>query len=397
MRSTINRYISIVSLSLLVIFSVLLSSGTFNDVHFSSTIIIVVLFILSFLLEIFKRRSFGTKDKFLKNRNSFLITAYIHLTLMLFFSFELRVYAAAIIILDAVTLALYAILHSATGSARNYFLLMGVSFASLLLLNPSISNFESIIDLGEISGYIGLFGAFVVLGLSIELFAALKKFAVKVEELERARSSNMFFTASFGLVSHNIRTPLSHIKNQFGILKLLHSHDTHKFLLSFDEKAASIEQSMASMDEMIASLINNYKDQIDFISNKDKTLLTWWNQMKQRFSKASFGTLHLLPGSIRNDSELFVLTLALQAFIDNAEKHANSSVHIFSNEEFIFIQDQGKGFSDEIIHKIGKDIIKSKVGSGLGLFLVYQLLAANKWHMTVSNTKTGGLVTITPV
>jgi len=397
MKAELRKFTSTITFSLLVIFAYLIVTDVFNGLNVSATAVILFLFVLSFLIELFKRRSFRSKEMFEKNLQPFMLASCLHIALMLFFSYELRVYAAAIIILDAVTLALYAALHGATRSAKSYFLLIGISFATLLVLNPVIISTAPIIDLDSASGFIGLFGAIVVVGLSLELFLTLRKFSSKVEALGRARSSNMFFTASFGLVSHNIRTPLTSIQNQLSILKLQRNHDTNKFIQSFDLKVKSMEESMGTIDELVSSLISNYKDQIDFISSQDKTLLSWWTQMKDRFDTAIFGELHLAPLSKRYDSELFVLTLALQAFVDNAEKHAKSNVHVFSNKESIFIQDRGPGFNAEIIEKIGKDIIKSKIGSGLGLFLVYQLLASNQWHMSISNNETGGLIKISPL
>ena len=95
------------------------------------------------------------------------------------------------------------------------------------------------------------------------------------------------------------------------------------------------------------------------------------------------------------------IVYGLRNFIGNANKFSNKNVYINlkSDTEIteIIIEDDGSGFSRDILSKIGEPYLrsnnpieKSKVGLGLGLFIGKTLLEKNFASITCRNSITRG-------
>ena len=88
----------------------------------------------------------------------------------------------------------------------------------------------------------------------------------------------------------------------------------------------------------------------------------------------------------------------LRNFIGNANKYSKKNVYITLigdiNFTKILIEDDGKGFSKEILNKIGqpylKDIDQNKSGLGLGIFIGKTLLEKNYADLKFKNSKKYG-------
>ena len=94
------------------------------------------------------------------------------------------------------------------------------------------------------------------------------------------------------------------------------------------------------------------------------------------------------------------ITYALRSLIDNSIKFSKSEIKIIIDKKkdflFLTINDDGPGFSDDILKKIGEPYIKSlttdktKKGLGLGLFIAKNLLERTKAIISFNNNKHGG-------
>ena len=91
----------------------------------------------------------------------------------------------------------------------------------------------------------------------------------------------------------------------------------------------------------------------------------------------------------------------MRNFVGNANKYSSNKVFINlkSDNEItqIIIEDDGKGYSNDILSKIGepylkssKDEYKSKSGLGLGIFIGKTLLEKNFAKILCRNSKTRG-------
>ena len=95
------------------------------------------------------------------------------------------------------------------------------------------------------------------------------------------------------------------------------------------------------------------------------------------------------------------IVYGLRNFIGNANKFANDKVFVSLKSDINFteitIEDDGDGYPNDILSKIGepylksiKDIDTNKVGLGLGLFIGKTLLEKNFAFLTFRNSETRG-------
>jgi signal transduction histidine kinase len=76
--------------------------------------------------------------------------------------------------------------------------------------------------------------------------------------------------------------------------------------------------------------------------------------------------------------------------VDNALKYSGSVPTVVFTNSQVIVQDFGPGFSDTEINTLGKGIVKSRKGSGLGLYFTNSLLATINWKMKIENNSKGG-------
>jgi K+-sensing histidine kinase KdpD len=94
------------------------------------------------------------------------------------------------------------------------------------------------------------------------------------------------------------------------------------------------------------------------------------------------------------------LYLVLLNVVSNAVKHSDpfSAIDIFSENNFILLRDYGKGIDKEILEKIEENKIvtqtnKTTPGStGLGLYLIKNLLQDTDIKMTIQNAQGRGTI-----
>jgi len=95
------------------------------------------------------------------------------------------------------------------------------------------------------------------------------------------------------------------------------------------------------------------------------------------------------------------IVYGIRNFIGNANKFAKNNIFITiksdSENSELIIEDDGPGFSKEILSKIGEPYIKSlrsqdisKSGLGLGIFIGKTLLEKNYANIIIRNSETRG-------
>ncbi len=137
---------------------------------------------------------------------------------------------------------------------------------------------------------------------------------------------------------------------------------------------------------------------------KKTTLENLLDEIIDNFRETSAKKISLVTKKDRNKVEFKrtpELVYGLRNFIGNAVKFSRSNVEIMinSNEEYIevSINDDGPGFPDDVVEKLGEPYIKSKSilvksnsGTGLGTFLGKTLLERQMANLSFSNKSTLG-------
>ena len=113
-------------------------------------------------------------------------------------------------------------------------------------------------------------------------------------------------------------------------------------------------------------------------------------------------TLILNFDKFNNDSKIYFkdeLNYALGNIIQNAILYSKGKINILlkidTNNFIIKIEDDGDGFSRDILDKLGEPYIsKNKKGMGLGIFIAKNLIENMKGNITFYNSKNGAVVEI---
>lgn len=217
----------------------------------------------------------------------------------------------------------------------------------------------------------------------------------RTAEGEKAMRENQWFAATFGLVSHNMKTPLANALGQLEIVRLRtrNMEGADQLTDGFNQ----IEQSIYSTKETLEETIQLYKEQISHTERGTLTLSDL-EQAVHRFEED-------IPVTFTNGSRkksipastYFVLHRFLETAVDNALKYSGSVPKIILTNSKILVQDYGPGFSEAEINALGREIVKSRKGSGLGLYFTNSLLGTINWKLTVKNTPSGGCIVATPL
>ena len=156
-------------------------------------------------------------------------------------------------------------------------------------------------------------------------------------------------------------------------------------------------------NEILKKLTLNPSIEDDFI-DKDLSLYDYVREIVNSFEEISDKNFNI---DIEQNSNSFDIRKSIEIvygirnFIGNANKFAkkNIFVSIISDSEisYITIEDDGPGFSKDILNKIGEPYIKSlsskdntKSGLGLGIFIGKTLLEKNQAKLLFRNSETRG-------
>jgi two-component system sensor histidine kinase RegB len=196
--------------------------------------------------------------------------------------------------------------------------------------------------------------------------------------------------------AHSLGTPFSTIK--------IISSDLLKQFKDNNEVKKDVDLLMSQIDrcsEILKSLTLNPTVEDDFI-DRDLSIADYLNEIIKSFKEIS--KKEFILNFDQNSNPLNIvksmeIVYGLRNFIGNANKFSKSKVFIILKSDNditeIIIEDDGEGYSKEVLRNIGepyiksyKSSIKSKSGLGLGIFIGKTLLEKNYANILCRNSKT---------
>ena len=353
---------------------------------------------------------FQTKDNQLDNLQSTIYLAYdiIQLGVLLYLTGGVTNPFIIIIIVPSVFSSKYLNLRTSIFLASlTLFILLIISFYYLELPYPEERHFHVpdyyffSIPLAVSIGLIFL----VYFGIKFGNEYRIRKEALDNIQIEMAKEHELVsLGGQAAAAAHSLGTPLSTIsliakelKEELG-KNSKYSNDIN-LLVSQSNRSNEILKSLTlnphikdeflknelSLNDYLSAIILSYEE----ISEKKFILINKDDNFSIKFSRS------------------LEVNYGLRNFIGNANKFSNYSIEVTikSDEKFseILIQDDGPGFPEDIIDKLGEPYIRtssnkdeSKIGLGLGTFIGKTLLEKNNAKVEFNNVKKnkGALVKI---
>ena len=227
----------------------------------------------------------------------------------------------------------------------------------------------------------------------------------KLEEVIAKEQQLVSLGAQAAAAAHSLNTPLSTIK--------IISQDLFDEFKNKKEVGKDIELLVSQVErcgQILKKLTLNPVFEDDFI-NKELTLSDYVKEIIRSFKRVSKKNFVLNLSQDTNSFKISKITeiiYGIRNFIGNANKFSKNKVYVSikSDTEIseISIEDDGTGYPQDILNKIGQPYIKSSslvnksmVGLGLGIFIGKTLLERNNARVICRNSKTrqGAEVVIT--
>ena len=220
----------------------------------------------------------------------------------------------------------------------------------------------------------------------------------KMEEVMAKEHELLSLGGQAAAAAHSLGTPLSTIK--------LIVKDLKKQFDGQKEISKDIDLLSSQIDrcnEILKRLSLNPIEEDEFI-DKDISIREYLKEIILSFNEISKKSFILNIDQDSNPKKItksIEIIYGLRNFIGNANKFSNKNIYITlkSNNEFteVVIEDDGIGFSKDILPKIGEPYLKSddqnldeKKGLGLGMFIGKNLLEKNFAMINFKNSKTRG-------
>ena len=220
----------------------------------------------------------------------------------------------------------------------------------------------------------------------------------KMEEVMAKEHEMLSLGGQAAAAAHSLGTPLSTIKIiSQELLKQLKNNK--EVIQDIELLASQVERCNQILKRL--SLNPNHED--DFI-DEDLTMKDFLKEIIYSFQETSTKNFILNFDQDSNSKKItksIEIVYGLRNFIGNANKFSMQKIFITlkSDNEFteIIIEDDGPGYSYDIITKIGEPYLKSqkqnekdKIGLGLGIFIGKTLLEKNFANLQFRNSKTRG-------
>jgi len=218
----------------------------------------------------------------------------------------------------------------------------------------------------------------------------------KMEEIMSKEHELLSLGGQAAAAAHSLGTPFSTIKIiSSDLLKQFENNDEVKKDINL--LASQIERC----SEILKKLTLNPTIEDDFI-DRDLSIADYLNEIIKTFkeiSKKEFILNFDQNLNSLNITKSIEIVYGLRNFIGNANKFSKSKVFISlkSNNDIteIIIEDDGEGYSKDVLRNIGepyiksyKSSIKSKSGLGLGIFIGKTLLEKNYANILCKNSET---------
>ena len=234
-------------------------------------------------------------------------------------------------------------------------------------------------------------------GLKFGTEARIKKEALnKMEEIIAKENELLSLGGQAAAAAHSFGTPFSTIK--IIAQDLLEQLKDNKILKKDLELLIS---QVDRCNDILKKLTLDPTTEDDFI-DKDITIQQYLLEIVKSFEEISEKKFILNFEEYLNHINFFKsveIIYGLRNFIGNANKFASKKIFITvkSNKDYtnVSIEDDGEGFSKDVLNKIGEPYIKpfkpkdkSKTGLGLGIFIGKTLLEKNKAKIIFKNSET---------
>ena len=223
-----------------------------------------------------------------------------------------------------------------------------------------------------------------------------KEALAKMEEVMAKEHELLSLGGQAAAAAHSLGTPLSTIK--LIVQELTKQFKDNK---EIGKDIELLSSQVERCNKILESLSLNPIEEDDFI-DKDISMRDYLNEIILSFKETSrkhfiFNFNHdSNPKKITKSVEIIY---GLRNFIGNSNKFSKDKVYITlkSNSEFteITIEDDGPGYPNDILPKIGEPYLKtfnsnhkSKSGLGLGIFIGKTLLEKNFASIYCSNSQT---------
>ena len=247
---------------------------------------------------------------------------------------------------------------------------------------------------------ISLIIALIFLNLFAIIFGSesrLRKEALnKMEEVMAKEHEMLSLGGQAAAAAHSLGTPLSPIKV---ITQELSKHlkDQKDVIQDIELLGSQVERC----NQILKRLSLNPIEEDDFI-DEDLTMKDYLKEIVLSFQETSNKKFILNFTQDSNSKKItksIEIVYGLRNFIGNANKFSKSKIFISlkSDQKFteITIEDDGDGYPNDILSKIGepylrslKDNHKDKIGLGLGLFIGKTLLEKNFATLNCRNSQT---------
>jgi two-component system sensor histidine kinase RegB len=367
------------------------------DFDFFISNIVISLGILSnlYLIFIYQKTQLSDRSAFI-----FLVIDILQLSALLYLTGGINNPFAIFLLIPSV-------FSSSNLSYKTNYLLVFLTTVSILFLAfysedlpGPISDHFHIDPLYHYSIPVALIIALIFLNYFAMLFGTqsrLRKEALaKMEEVMAKEHELLSLGGQAAAAAHSLGTPLSTIK-------IIAQDLTKQFKGQKDiEKDIELLSSQIERcNEILKRLSLNPIEEDDFI-DKDITIKDLLNEIISSFKEISIKNFTLncdQYSNVKKITKSLEIVYGLRNFIGNANKFSSANIYINlkSDSEIteITIEDDGNGFSRDVLSKIGEPYLKSndsieknKRGLGLGLFIGKTLLEKNFATVNCRNSET---------
>ena len=220
----------------------------------------------------------------------------------------------------------------------------------------------------------------------------------KMEEVMAQEHEMLSLGGQAAAAAHSLGTPLSTIK--IVTQELLKQLKNNKEVIQDIEL---LDSQVERCNQILKRLSLNPNQEDDFI-DEDLSMKEYLKEIIFSFQETSSKDFILNLDQDSNSKKItksIEIVYGLRNFIGNANKFSKSKIFISlksDNESTeIIVEDDGPGYPNDIISKIGepylrsfRKIEKNKIGLGLGLFIGKTLLEKNFASLEFRNSKTRG-------
>ena len=217
----------------------------------------------------------------------------------------------------------------------------------------------------------------------------------KMEEIMAKEHEMLSLGGQAAAAAHSLGTPLSTIKIITQELK-----EQLKNQKDVIQDVELLSSQVERCNEILKRLSLNPNQEDDFI-DEDFTMRDYLKEIVLSFQETSNKNFILnfdQDSNIKKMTKSVEIVYGLRNFIGNANKFSDKNIFITlkSNSESteIIIEDDGRGYTNDIFSKIGEPYLKSfssldkeKTGLGLGIFIGKNLLEKNFASVSCNNSK----------